>query len=109
MKTLVHKMLIIIAFFLCIEKVYTQNGWSVGNYYYNQGGSDRSCGPIRSVWKTDGWSSWYEGWQTCRDRNWYQEYYSGYIYFWGNNGWYTEWREGYFWTFNWYDFEYRAW
>lgn len=103
------KIAIALTFLLCTAVIHAQNGWIAGNMYAEQGGSDRTCGPVVSVLKTNGYTSWYEGWQTCRDRNWYQEYHSGYVYLWGPNGWYTEWQEGYFWAFNWYDFEVRAW
>jgi hypothetical protein len=109
MKRSIQKITLVLAFLLCTAGLNAQSGWIEKQWYESQGGSDRTCGPVVSVLKTNGPNYWYEGWQTCRDRNWYQEYHSGYVYLWGPNGWYTEWQEGYFWAFNWYDFEVRAW
>ena len=87
-----------------------QSGWSTGQYYAYKGGTNVSCGNTYVVQKTDGWGNyWNEGWQNCQQRQWYQEYRSGYIYYWGNNGWYSQWKEGYFWYFTWYNYSVKVW
>lgn len=86
-----------------------QNGWSVGRYYAYKGGSDVVCGPVQTIYKSNGYTQWTEGWQTCKRRNWHQEYRSGYVYYWGPNGWYSQYKEGYFWYFTWYTYNKRVW
>lgn len=86
-----------------------QSGWQSGRYYAYKGGSDVVCGPVQTVYKSNGYVNWTEGWKTCKKRNWYQEYRSGYVWYWGPNGWYQKFQEGYFWYFTWYTYNVRVW
>ncbi|WP_159802121.1 hypothetical protein [Flavobacterium sp. MK4S-17] len=86
---------------------FCQSGWQSGNYYYERGSSEIICGNAYSVYRTNGINYWYEWWKDCQQRMWHQQYYSGYIYLWGSQGWYTQWQEGYFWYFTWRNFSTR--
>lgn len=101
---------LIVGIVLCVANdSHAQTGWSSSKYYAQRGGVGLTCGPTYVIRNTDGWNYWNEGWQNCRKRVWYQEYHSGYIYLWGPNGWYREWRQGNYWYFTWYDFKQRVW
>lgn len=81
---------------------YSQSGWTSGNYYAYKGQN-----VTESSWATEYsiFCNCYVNVRYCRQSYWYQEYYSGYIYLWGPNGWYTEWKEGTYWYYsfgNWY-------
>lgn len=82
-----------------------QSGWVAGNIYQYQGEATTTCGYVYNVTCTDYYGNVYicGRAQNCRTLVWEQQYYSGYIYLWGPNGWYTEWHEGYYWSCYWND------
>jgi len=84
--------------------VHSQNGWQEKRFYAYKGGSDVICGAPYHLSKWNDLGSWIETWQNCRRRVWHQEFYSGFIYYWGPKGWYREWKEGNYWYFNWFDY-----
>lgn len=109
------RFLILVVMVLITDSLTAQTNWRTGNIYFERGTTGVTCGSTYVITNTDGLRVWNEGWQNCRRRNWYQKYYSGYIYLWGylpnlgRYGWYSEWREGYFWYFTWYDYRKRIW
>ena len=107
---LFKKLLLTIAFVAGVTfAANAQSGWNTARYYAYSGGANVSCGYTYTVQKTDGFGNyWVEGWQNCRKMVWHKEYRSGYIYYWGNGGWYSEWKEGYSWYYNWYDYATRV-
>lgn len=111
MKLFKNLLITLVLFFSVIIGADAQSGWNEGYYYAYQGGSDVSCGSVYTITNGNGFTWWTEGWQSCQQREWYQEYKSGYIYLWNSSTgqWYTEWREGYFWYFTWYNYSKRVW
>ena len=77
-----------------------QSGWQSGNYYSYRGQTVKDCGYTYA-----GNISYYDGFgnphyyifRNCQILSWRQEYYSGYIYYWGPSGWYTQYQQGTFW------------
>lgn len=105
--TLIFKVLVLLLIFLYSCESYSQRAWQENRFYAYRGGTDVICGVPYSLSKWNEYRSWTETWQNCRKRVWHQEFYSGYIYYWGPKGWYREWKEGNFWYFNWYDYPVR--
>lgn len=88
--------------------LFAQSGWNSERYYAYRGKQTTET-TYDKVWNN--YYGRYVSVRYCRKLNWYQEYHSGYIYYWrynSNNGryqWVSEWKEGSFWYCiwsNWY-------
>lgn len=95
---------LVLLMFLGIGSTFGQSGWSTQRHYARRGESS-----IQTNYQTV-WNPFYNRWvnvRTCRQLNWYQEYYAGYVYFWrynnvyGNYQWVSEYQEGTFWYCTW--------
>lgn len=98
------KKLLSILALICVLNFNAQSGWSSGNYYAYKGQESISCGSPYSTF--DGYGNYTGTYKMCRKLVWEQRQYSGYINYWGPNGWYTQWYNGYTWYCYWFDFQY---
>lgn len=93
------KLLVVITISLLPLLSLSQSGWSSGQYYAYQGSAVEQCG--YSYAKYDYWGNFIGYYKTCRILIWERKYYTGYIYYWGMDGWYAQWQEGYSWYCYW--------
>lgn len=88
----------------CSGKSAAQSGWSTNRWYAYQGESR-----IETAYQRE-WNPYYETYTNvryCRQLNWHQEWYAGYVYYWQwdpyyrQYRWSSQWQEGYFWYCTW--------
>ena len=99
-----RKLILALVFSLATMWAVAQSGWSSGQYYAYRGQAVEECGYVYS--KCDAWGNWIGNYVSCRVLVWEQQWRSGYVYYWGPNGWYTQWQSGTFWYCywgNWYE------
>jgi hypothetical protein len=105
MKTIKKTILLTALFgFLAVSTTFAQSGWNSSNYYAYRGQSS-----IQTSYQTE-WNSYYGMYvnvKYCQKLKWYQEYHSGYVYYWqydsysGQYKWKSQWKEGNFWYCTW--------
>lgn len=101
----IKKLLLLLSFSLFLGiAVQAQSSWQSGRYYASKGQTT-----TETTYKNQ-WNSYYGRYvntRYCRQLNWYQEYHSGYVYYWqydpyyNSYRWASEWKEGYFWYCTW--------
>jgi hypothetical protein len=104
MKMPTRKFLIIVLAFISLDSFAQE--WVTGRYYGYRGQT-----LIENTYRTEynPYSGLYFNNKYCRQLTWYQEYYSGYVYFWqyspahGLYRWANNWQEGNFWRCTWSD------
>lgn len=99
--------LLILTVFLCLNMINSataQSGWSTSRHYASRGQAKIES-TYRSVWNPQ--YGVYQNVRYCRKLQWYQEWYSGRVYYWQHNSytgqyyWASKWEEGTFWYCNW--------
>ncbi|MCB0550512.1 MAG: hypothetical protein KDD19_23285 [Phaeodactylibacter sp.] len=103
---IIRRVLIVFSLLLAVSLTPTdaQSSWQSGRYYASRGQTATQT-TYRNEWNT--YYGSYVNARYCRKLNWYQEYHSGYVYYWrydpyyNSYRWASEWKEGYFWYCTW--------
>lgn len=99
------KKLLLLITLLFTVTIYSQTSWSSSRYYASRGARDLT---VLNTWTQtyqDSWGNWRTGtFQRVRERRWYQEWYSGHVWYWDAwRGWYWQQQSGTFWRWYWWD------
>ncbi len=95
--------LIVFIIFFSLDS-FAQNQWATGRFYGSRGQS-----LTENTYRTEynPYTGLYFNSKYCRQLTWYQEYYSGYVYYWqyspanGQYTWVNKWDQGSFWRCTW--------
>lgn len=100
MKTLKKAILTLALLFGLAIGASAQSRYNTGRYYAYQGQSTTQTSYQNEY---NAYCNCYVTVRYCRQLNWYQEWHSGYIYYWNSytGQWYSEWKQGTFWYCTW--------
>ena len=83
---------------------WSQSGFSTGNYYQQEYYIEDV--PVSNPYPKYDYFGNYQGtFQTWKKANWNRQRGGEYVNYWTSNGWQSQWREGYFYWYNWMTYE----